>query len=557
MTGSSRRNRSVIALRDARDEPRKLQTFAKTAYARHGVMVIHYGRTKDGPKEYWLYEIDKAVCDLVNAIKEVVADLDKDDETLNKALERVGKCEFARDPLGNRPIIWRERFESDDGPCDIRFEIAVLEAIQSLVVPVTRLARHAPSGLPERLALSDFLKVSLQSAAERTRTSLVSNALNAKLEGLGRGWSRWWASWRDLPHDRSKHAHYERRITHRAVWFRHLDDSDADTVPGGSVTDTAPDGIGRATASDGGNAGTAPGDGAVRSLRKPENLKAFHEAVLAKNPNSKLANVPDSDGRRVFLLVGPQGAGKGFAYNAFARNGDDMVGGPVREYIGQLFATFSFGMEIASVWDALIGFLDNPMYNPNYLAGEPDDPNDPMAPDTETVHRRLVLASMSRLDALRRVLSDLPARLADILDNPDLGGPRLIGRVLVVFNAFDIVLNEDGEGKNSEVRQILALLLGRHAEAAPIDLVLMCRDNRIPSCYRRETTDASATAAAPEAVPLTLLLSNRQHHLGSLHRPGMALATGEADHADEDLAWVHRQLMVTLRASHAFTECIG
>ena len=440
MTGSSRRNRSVVALRDARGDSRELQTFTKTAYARHGVMVIHYGRTRHKRQDEfnWLSDVNQAVLDLVKALKVVAAALRKGDKELTDALDNAAKCRFARDPQPDRPDIWKEPFKSDDGLCDIKFEITVLTVIQSLVAPVAGMAHEAPFGSTRRAALIGFLTDALQRAAERTRTALVSAALNAKLEGLAHSWSRWWAAWRDIPRNRSEHARYERRITSRAVWFRHLDDS-------GSEPSSAP----------------APGDGEEQEVRRPDNLVEFHNAVVAR------AGEPWE--RRVFLLMGPQGAGKGLAYNTFARHGDKMLNGT--RYIGQLLATFSFGMEIASVWDALIGFLDNPVCNPNYLSRGPAQADDE-AIDEETVQRRRVLASMSRVDALRRVVSDLPTRLTELLKLiPREPGLEFISRVLVVLNAFDITLGEDGHGKNSEVQQILELLLGAHAKAAPIDLV--------------------------------------------------------------------------------------
>jgi tetratricopeptide (TPR) repeat protein len=548
MTDRSRDNRAIIALRDGREPALKRETFAKRAYAQYGVHVLHYGfeSTEPGTSDRGAHEWLAKVSD---AVRKSIADL----RTLRNALNEYAKAETSgprsdaavkaaqkveqftanpttsingRDKGGRFAAIARSSsFLSDGAPCDVVFETKILQHIDSLVASLAELVWHAvcdaaqPSEAKVDRAriIADFLDHALRPAIERAEGAIITAALNAKLEAIKAGWLNWWKNWRLEPKTRTDVVHYERldqqpdtdatsdaerQHREKAVWARHF--AYDPTLAGGA---TAPD------------------------PREPKHgLKNFLDAV------PELKN--DFRARRVFMLLGSQGAGKGSIYNSFALRGNDLLPRSI-EYTGQFFTTFSFSIEIASVWDALVAFLHDPNKNPNLFGS-----------NAKSDRTRLGLRNVSRVDALRRTLHKLPSRLG-------LGSDE---RLLVVLNAFDVLLDENGEPKNSEIRRILHLLLGPESRPAPLDIVCICRDRRIHGLY----VEATAGARAPSAIPggetspfvgpafelgpvlhdkkLTLLLSTMQRDFG------------EAPSSGDERGRAHSDFLSSLRSMQGFVR---
>ncbi|MFI5022007.1 MAG: SIR2 family protein [Alphaproteobacteria bacterium] len=550
MTDSSRRNRSVIALRDGREGELKRQNFARTAYSRHGVHVIHYGRvTSRGNNEeqpYWLDKMHAAIKTFVAEI-EALANLievgtkqksmkEANDESetskaerrrqarnaikgIESALKAIKKIKFKiRETSVDAKRAWSvldRDFESDGARCDIFFEVRILQALQKLTPAVARLgnAEWVDPGQREGhcRAVASFLRVCIRSAAERAETAIVTAALNAKLGGLKKSWSDWWRKWRAVPRSRSEDAKYEPLKGDQPIWGRHL--------------------------------GTE------------ENSKQAEKSVVLDHFLATVPRTPLGPRRRIFLLIGARGSGKGSVFNAFTQRGKEMLRGPTgkpsgKTYAAQFFATFSFSIEIASVWDALLGFLDDPRRNPNLLRPlTPLSGENGKAPE-DAQQRRDALKSLPRVDALRRELSELDIRLAGMKKELPSDAVR---RILVVFNAFDILLDEGGEPKNGEIGRIADLLLGPISAGAPLDLVLICRDSGLPSRYRipkakKAKVDAGEDVSHEPACspPLTLLLSKEQEDFGRTDPRAASIA-----YADGRPPYVYRELVAVLRKSEA------
>ena len=448
MTNPGRDNRAIVALRDGRESDLKRKTFAKRAYAQYGVHVLHYGfDLRKDKKEAWLAKTGDAVKKSIADLRNLGAALEK--VASNSPQSKEARAEIERFTLNtDRPIEGREaggrfaqvatgsNFESDGVQCDIEFEENLLRRVDDLVCNLAQLVHLAASTFEteqdrERArayarTVASFLDDSLRPAIERAEGAIITAALNAKLESVKNGWAVWWKNWRSEPNTRTNVVQYERLEKDPAapVWARHF------------ACDPSPSG-----------AAAEPAD--------PE--------TLARGLKSFFKVVPDLEkdfrARRVFMLLGSPGAGKGNIYNSFALCGYRMLKGQ-SEYSGQFFTTFSFSIEIASVWDALLAFLHDPKNNPNLFS------------DKETDEKRRALRRLSRVDALRRVLKQRGMSTQG-------GGERL----LVVLNAFDILLDENGEPKNSEIRRILQLLLGPESKSVPLDIVCICRDRRIHGLY--------------------------------------------------------------------------
>jgi tetratricopeptide (TPR) repeat protein len=212
------------------------------------------------------------------------------------------------------------------------------------------------------------------------------------------------------------------------------------------------------------------------------------------------------------MILGPRGSGKGTAYNALAHCGDRLLRDA--RYVGQFFATFAFSFEIASVWDALLSFLDEPRISPRWF-GHTRSPNSKKGtagtvPETvlskDEPQRREALRELARVDALRLTLK----RRCELRKEKE--------RLLIVFNAFDILLNREGIPKNSEIAQILDLLLGSTSESAPIDIICICRNQCLPNIYRKKASAKHYYSFPKGFLPrrsLSLILSDRQAKLES------------------------------------------
>ena len=462
MTSSSRRNHAIVALRDGRETEVKRHTFAKTAYSRYGVLVIHYGRVTSKEDDYigpsWLaavHKINDSLTKTVESLAELIEEGFNNKESIREfedALNALTKLHHFRSIKGKvhkSKKVWSiaTPFESDNSPCDVSFEIKILDALKTLAEQVaklatpTRLSAIAPKDRKNhRNAVANFLRVSIRGAAERAETAILTAALNAKLLSLKAGWDGWWRDWRALPASRSEHSWYEASPNEDAynIWGRYI---------------------------------------AVGDYPSAEIPSAALDKFLAVVPWA-----PPNGGRRIFVLVGAPGSGKGNVFNALWRRGNEILR-QQRRYVGQFFATFSFSIEIASVWDGLVAFLHDPR-RPQALAAPPyhlaEEATDEQLFQMEAKKRR-ALGHLSRVDALRRVLFDLADRLL-LLEKSGHSGPQ---RLLIVLNSFDVLLDEHGQPKNDEIRQVVDLLIGEGEQSAsPYDLVILCRDTGIPPQFR-------------------------------------------------------------------------
>jgi tetratricopeptide (TPR) repeat protein len=537
MTNPGRDNRAIVALRDGREDDLKRKTFAKRAYAQYGVHVLHYGfDLRKEKKEAWLAKtgdaVKKSITDL-RSLRTALETVARNSALLKNraALAEIEKFTLntktrieGRKPSGRFAQVAKGRnFESDGVKCDIEFESMLLQHVDALVCNLAQLVHLDASTYKtdqdrERArararTIASFLDGSLRPAIERAEGAIITAALNAKLESVKNGWAVWWKNWRSDPKTRTNVVQYERLEKDPAapVWARHF------------ACDPSPSG-----------AAAEPTD--PRTLAR--GLESFFKVVPGLEKDFRT--------RRVFMLLGPQGAGKGNIYNSFALCGDRMLKGESK-YSGQFFTTFSFSIEIASVWDALLAFLHDPKNNPNLFS------------DKETSdEKRRALRRLPRVDALRRVL-----KKRDTV--PAQGSGE---RLLVVLNAFDILLDENGEPKNSEIRRILQLLLGPESKSVPLDIVCICRDRRIHGLYvdgsrgPRKPSQTRMGETSPFVGPsyekgpalggqtLTLLLSDTQSKFGDEPRE----EDGDEPSEEDEGGRIHSDFLSSLRSMQGFVR---
>ena len=194
----------------------------------------------------------------------------------------------------------------------------------------------------------------------------------------------------------------------------------------------------------------------------------------------------DAQGRRFLLLSARRGLGKGHFFSALEHCtgllGDFTCSAgaepplfeeprvveflralnPANEYaqsqwVGLGFMSLSFSQEVMSAFDRVIALLQGSLAIVNRgLANKLE----------------LNYLQWDRLERLRAVLA---AWALHGRDNP--ADKR---RVLVAFNGFSVLYDREGREKNGEVKRICELFYDAAYNTAPIDFVLLCRNNRLP-----------------------------------------------------------------------------
>jgi tetratricopeptide (TPR) repeat protein len=198
----------------------------------------------------------------------------------------------------------------------------------------------------------------------------------------------------------------------------------------------------------------------------------------------------DTSGRRIFLVVGDQGAGKGYFFSEFQRDAirDEYCrafGLDPRNYPTMIFSNLSYSAEIASVWDGI---------------------NDVMAERVKS--SPLDTSDLARVAKLRYWLTKItPGKAkkgaADLADQPGKGSAT--GRTLLVFNAVDVLFDADGFPKNAQIRRIFESLIDERFRKAKLDLIFITDERRIPVYFRhkeivRPSADAAPTGTAARSA---------------------------------------------------------
>lgn len=171
----------------------------------------------------------------------------------------------------------------------------------------------------------------------------------------------------------------------------------------------------------------------------------------------------------MFLLIAKRGTGKGRFFSELSRHGQGMV---TTGYVGQLFASLSFSCEVTSVWDMLTAFLLSP-----------ESPHSPYDKQAELLGKAGVHFPVNRRAALLRYALD-----------QRVCAP---GRLLVAFNAFDLLVEQDGQPKNAEIQEMLDALFGASSAFAAIDIVLIARGDRVPRRFRSASQDGGQQSCDP------------------------------------------------------------
>jgi tetratricopeptide (TPR) repeat protein len=334
-----------------------------------------------------------------------------------------------------------------EGELDVRIEIEILNAVQSILIweftksHKAALEKITPQTPPGISTDHDFLRRlrSLQMAIEGATDALMSVSICAKILSVSQERKDWRDRWRRQPSERSVEFSppFGRPVEAIPIFrVRHRIDPPQRFNPLDPVR-------------------AEDGPGPARMFR------------------SFIRELKGGGGRRIFLVVGGHGAGKGHFFTLFQRKElfEEFCRaqglGP-ESYGAVIFANLSYSAEVASVWDGI-----------NRYVGE---------------HIKLERRGedyLSRLDKLDKALKKICSE--------ELSSKR----VLIALNAVDILFDGDGYPKNAHVRRTFDILLDDRYEGAPLDLVFVTDEQRIPIYFRMTESGTQEVAAVVGRLPQT------------------------------------------------------
>ncbi len=199
-------------------------------------------------------------------------------------------------------------------------------------------------------------------------------------------------------------------------------------------------------------------EGKVVRFYGREKLSSYMQLAKVLRSNSAIvdAAVPD---RRIFLLIGPRGAGKGDLLMCL--ESQEVIPSLRTPSTPAAFLSFSFSPEISSIFDHICVFLERSLH---LIA--PDVARD-SADKLEELSKRRV----EKLECLLGIYSD--ARLN-----------KLGRRPLVVINHTGLMFDGQGRPKNAQFDLLFCAIAGPRSRNSSIDWVLLGDEDHTPECYR-------------------------------------------------------------------------
>ncbi|WP_159007895.1 SIR2 family protein [Bradyrhizobium sp. S69] len=214
-----------------------------------------------------------------------------------------------------------------------------------------------------------------------------------------------------------------------------------------------------------------------------------HVLVSREGRNSAML----ATGRRVFVLAGARGIGKGHFFSALTEDKGllKFLEATWREkwrtpkYSAAFAFNFSFSVELGSGFDRLVRFLGETIeniycedqaarkeFNKLYeqIAGKESSPATPASPHSG--HR------IGLLDFLFKVIA---GKIEDL--------PEISNRFVLLFNATHLLFDEQGIAKSADVTRIMKVLLDEEHADAGIDVIFITDERGIPAEFRDYESD--------------------------------------------------------------------
>jgi hypothetical protein len=211
-----------------------------------------------------------------------------------------------------------------------------------------------------------------------------------------------------------------------------------------------------------------------------------------KLPNPAFTN---RRGRRVALFIARRGIGKGHFFAALQQLTGPAETGRLAQVLGRIappgaseyyaaFFNLSFSLEVTSIFDRIAFFL--------FLALPDHGWKDHLTNWNDLRHNRT-----ERLRFVLRLWADIAASVKDAPHKR---------RILLAFNAVNVLFDREGKPKNRQFRLLFEALLDPRFDVAPIDLIFVSTETGLPEYFRRKprVSDEWPTSRPDQAMRLLM-----------------------------------------------------
>lgn len=495
--------KNAVALLPVYDDNNKVEADKIRNLQRFGVYTVHYGYAamKNGDVATpWLREAHKTR----NTLRETLAFVSDsfvrgepgnlDPATLEKHRRDVS--------IEKLPPLQEPHALED---CDIAGhpELSVIVEIQLLnaAADFARLVLEFPSfkGEAERTEVRQ-LALAYLAAVKGAMDSVTGSFLCAKLISLGRSASEWRREWSNFPRPAGS-SRYVKDWKRGTITPVRVDGSCLEPMSihrRHPTVHPAEDAAVLPGAAGGANDDLVDARWRFFDTCTSQSLMSFFSA-LACQPALNTA----PEGRRIFLVIGSRGAGKGDFFGTLqnpARIGTLLgaIGaGRTKEdettttWPAALFINLSFSHEVSSAFDLLSSWIHTTLQT---LLPTPSS----IATEMEQGYSSLRTDRVRRLKFLLKILA---ARASPI------PGKRL----LIVINGLSTIFDSAGIPKNADVAKFFEDLVGPEASHAPLDLILI--GSIVPKVFRADpgsATDFGFISRGPRVELRRKQLSVRQ-----------------------------------------------
>lgn len=526
----SRSDRQAVALMPANGTEARETAETIALYSRYGVLTHHYGigavrRIRDDRSDYepvrWLAQFTNLLdtCrQLFVAYIEVcrsllhapgASRLDQANESFQRAGEPLRKTPAASSPasaatrfhqlssgletqdhrlqlpevrdsalvvIANGPVLELHDTEPETIGA---LEMATLSAVASAAHALACGALSIPNGRsPEAVSRQLREAQAFLELAHGLRDALVGLALTIKLAALQARHQHWQSGRSTLPRPRPELAPGGEKMP-AAAGKRPRDQHPADTRREHSpvwVTTRHPLAL-KASPGETETPGAMQSKSAV-STYAPKSDRFFSDApsqTFQTFSLSMLTRAPNDGhrtGRRVFVLYGDRGVGKGHFFEALRtprRLGEFVewswpANAAPTDYAAAAYFNFSFSLEVVSCFDQINSLL---VHRAPKVFGWPEDSQQER--ELKEAQAQLGKNRVALLEHLLTIYSETPA-------------PKR--RVLIALSPFNMLFDERGDAKNAELFRLVDAALGMDSRNAPIDWLLLCSGSPLPSMFR-------------------------------------------------------------------------
>jgi tetratricopeptide (TPR) repeat protein len=492
---SGRESDAIALLPDLKGAQSRLEEKA-TLLRRYGVYTIHFGRGKldrNDQEDFLLSALIKLIRFLVKEIAELSSPKKRArkgrgaaiSSLLNKIGSELGKGEFQNGATGlHKRLVVAPRVRGARGTLKLA-EIWQIEGKPTALIgcelkTINYLLDFCVRATCGSLAEHQTESRAAQILAENTEDAIVAGFLSATISRLQDTWAEWREQWFGdisprLPVPREEPLEVENTHPLLAAGAK-IDRRRAINLPPDyNLLPVDKNGATRNRNSSGGRF-------------RIETSQTLAEACLALSRHVGLLG--EGRERRVFVLAGARGTGKGHFFSAISESEGLLkfldatwkVEGkrPKPKYSSAFAFNFSFSVELGSGFDRLAQFLRdrvNKAYSGNKAARNKfAELYDQIAGRKSALQKPSPPHSGHRIGVLDFLFKAIAGKIA--------GLPKIEDRLVLLFNATHLLFDAQGFAKSADVTRIMKVLLDEHHANAAIDIIFITDEKGISFEFR-------------------------------------------------------------------------